>query len=437
MNDSLLDSLLHHLDDPSNSGNGLLQAFDEDESLLSLQGADALQMLDVTTISGQFSATEEVSPDHDRDRRTDRYCSAENESVASTSPPPMTVENIRSRDTTRRCTYRQKQKAQKDVLYRQVDELTSQLSVLQKRKETAEASKGTWLGHAAVWKVLADRHMKARVLAEEQRRRLCKAVERRSALIQNLGVLLRKRIGEEQPEEAAYAGKKPRTESPDVLLYEAFINELAEVYARTDSIFKETTMEIDVDSQAFFNLSQPTKTDARYHELVGALTTPFAFERVRVLLYKVWWSLDNYRGYETIEGSWIPDDTYITKICIDGPGGNLLVQHCITRQYGEADRVVFVWRKFTEGQGAYAGMHADETGWAIVRPSPSCGQGNAGTVMESVTRFVPINFSSAPASSCSTAVKQFTDTVIKIGEDICQRSLQKLEEKLLDDTLGV
>ncbi|KAE8892924.1 hypothetical protein PF005_g19258 [Phytophthora fragariae] len=387
MNDSLLDSLLHHLDDPSNSGNGLLQAFDEDESLLSLQGTDALQMLDVTTISGQFSATEEVSPDHDRDRRTDRYCSAENESVASTSPP-MTVENIRSRDTTRRCTYRQKQKAQKDVLYRQVDELTSQLSVLQKRKETAEASKGTWLGHAAVWKVLADRHMKARVLAEEQRRRLCKAVERRSALIQNLGVLLRKRIGEEQPEEAAYAGKKPRTESPDVLLYEAFINELAEVYARTDSIFKETTMEIDVDSQAFFNLSQPTKTDARYHELVGALTTPFAFERVRVLLYKVWWSLDNYRGYETIEGSWIPDDTYITKICIDGPGGNL----------GSSRKVKVHMRACTQTKLG----------------GPSCDPPRAvGKEM------------------------LFTDTVIKIGEDICQRSLQKLEEKLLDDTLGV
>lgn len=80
-------------------------------------------------------------------------------------------------------------------------------------------------------------------------------------------------------------------------------------------------------------------------------------------------------------------------------------------------------------------MHLDETGWAIVRPSPSSGKGMPSTVMESVIRFVPINFSTAPASG--TVLKQFTDTIVKIGEDICQTCLQKLDEVLLDDALGV
>ncbi|KAF1779832.1 hypothetical protein GQ600_16579 [Phytophthora cactorum] len=53
------------------------------------------------------------------------------------------------------------------------------------------------------------------------------------------------------------------------------------------------------------------------------------------------------------------------------------------------DRVVIVWRKFTEGEGVYAGMHSDETGWNIVRPSSD----GAGTVMESIIRYVPMSFS--------------------------------------------
>ncbi|KAG6618876.1 uncharacterized protein IUM83_01335 [Phytophthora cinnamomi] len=439
----LLDSLLNQLDDPSISGKELLQSLDKNESLLSLQGTDvALQMLDVAAVDGLFSAAGDSSHCN-RDHHIDSDANSESAASITTSSPPLAVaDNIRSRDAIRRSAYRQKQKEQKDALYRQVEELSSQLERLQKRKESGRTSHGPGLGHGAVWKALAGRHMQARVVAEEQRRRLCKAVERRSALIRDLGTLIRKRISEEQPEEAVHAAKKPRTESPDVVLYEAFISELDDVYAKTDSIFKEAALETAVgaegdscdDVQVFFNPSQKAKPDARSHELVGVFTTPFAFERVRAFLYKVC-NFENQPGYEVIEGSWIPDHTDIAKTRIVGPGGNSLVQHTIMRRYREADRIVFVWRKFTEGEGAFAGMHADETGWAIVRPSPSSSVGSPSTVMESVIRFVPINFSTAPAST--TVMKQFTDTLVKTGEDICQASFKILEELLLDDSLGV
>ncbi|KAE9259073.1 hypothetical protein PR003_g34946, partial [Phytophthora rubi] len=171
----------------------------------------------------------------------------ESESVASTSSPPVVVESIRSRDAIRRSTYRQKQKAEKDELYRQVEELSSQLSVLQKNKESAEVSRGTGLVQSPVWKALATRHMQGRLIAEEQRRRLCEAVERRSALIRDLGVIIRKRISEEQPEDVRSSAKKLRTESPDTALYQAYMSELDEVYARTDGIFKDTSAQREAE----------------------------------------------------------------------------------------------------------------------------------------------------------------------------------------------
>ncbi|EGZ09027.1 hypothetical protein PHYSODRAFT_347981 [Phytophthora sojae] len=426
------------LDDPSISGHELLQSLDKDESLLSLQGTEiALQMLDVSPVDGLL---EDPLFDSNSDQNhTDSDCtSAESESVASASSPPPVVENVRSRDAIRRSTYRQKQKAQKEELYRQVEQLSSQLAMLQQKKKDADASQGMGFAQTAVWKALANRHLQGRMIAEEQRRRLCEAVHRRSALIRDLGVIIRKRFSEEQPEEAGSATKRPRTESPDMALYQAYINELDEAYARTDSIFKETAahreeLECD-DSFGFYNAPRAVVKDSRYHELVGKSTTPFAYERVHAQVGRVC-CMENRMGRERIEGPWVPENTTIVKARVDIPVvAGSLVQHTVMRKYQEADRVVVVWRKFTEGKAEFAGMHSDETGWNIVRPSPSCVGGGAGTVLESVTRFVPINFSSA--ASTGVTVKQFADTIIKVGEEECQSCIEQLEKMLLDDALG-
>ncbi|GMF13422.1 unnamed protein product [Phytophthora lilii] len=192
-------------------------------------------------------------------------------------------------------------------------------------------------------------------------------------------------------------------------LYEAYISELDDIYARTESVFKETVMPTGVEScgddHVFYNPSHSAK-DEKYHELVGMLTTPFAYERVREFVSEIC-CLVSRPGSEKIEGPGIPENTIVLKLPIKGPGGNSLVQHSILRRYNEENRLVVVWRKFTEGEGIFAGMHSDETGWCIVRSSPSCEDGSPGTVLESVIRFVPINFSAAAA--CGPLLKQFTD----------------------------
>ncbi|GMF34252.1 unnamed protein product [Phytophthora fragariaefolia] len=427
---------LHQLDDPALSGAELLQALDKNETLLSSGSEFALQLLDVTPIDSLLEAAGDASGPSRELLHTDSDCtSAESESVASVSSQPLEVENIRSRDAMRRSTYRQKQKALKEALRRQVEELSGQLKVLQSKKEGAKAEQCVGFDQSALWKGLANRHLQGRLIAEEQQRRLREAIEKRSKLIRDLGVLVRKRISEEQPEETA--GKRQRTESPDMALYEAYISELDEIYARTDSIFEETAAQREAndcdESLEFYNAPRKFVQGSRYHELVGKSVTPFAYERVQIYVGRVC-CMGARPGREKIQGAWVPENTIIVKSRVNVPGvAGSLVQHIITKKYNESNRVVVIWRKFTEGEGVFAGMHADETGWNIVRPSPSCKEG--GTVLKSVTRFVPINFSSAASSS--VIVKQFADTIIKVGQEECQSCMQTLEEMLLDDALGV
>ncbi|KAG6618532.1 uncharacterized protein IUM83_01336 [Phytophthora cinnamomi] len=427
---------LHTLDDPTLSGNELVLSLDKDESLLSLQGADlALQVLDVAVFDDLFKDP----TDNDTDHHTDSDCtSAESESVASTtSSPPPVVESIRSRDAIRRSTYRKKQKEQKNALHTQVEELSLRLAELQTKKAASQERQGAGFAHTAVWKALANRHLQGRLIAEEQQRRLREAVEKRAALIQDLGLILRKRISEEQPEDARLVAKRPRTESPDMALYETYINELDEVYARTDKVFEETAADreaFEVDDSLGLCNTQRVVKDSAYHELVGKSTTPFSYDRVHEYVSRVS-CMENRPGREVIVGSRIPENTTIVKARVNMPGSaGSIVQHSIVRKYYEANRVVVVWRKFTEGEGAFTGMHSDETGWNIVRPSPSCIGGGASTLLESVTRFVPINFSSAASGA---TLKQFADTIIKAGEEDCQVCMQLLEQMLLDDALGV
>jgi hypothetical protein len=187
------------------------------------------------------------------------------------------------------------------------------------------------------------------------------------------------------------------------------------------------------EAEGYYNPPRKVSKHSTYHELVGRTTTPFAFDRVRPRIEGLC-IMENRPGSERIEAPWIPEHTAIVKHPILAPDGSKsLVVHSIMRRYFEADRIVVVWRKFTEGEGAFAGMHLDETGWNSIRPSPA--QGCPGTVLESIIRFVPINFSGAASSGA--VVKQFADTIIKAGEEDCLKCMQKLEEMLLNEALGV
>uniref|UniRef100_M4BU09 M96 mating-specific protein family n=1 Tax=Hyaloperonospora arabidopsidis (strain Emoy2) TaxID=559515 RepID=M4BU09_HYAAE len=373
------------------------------------------------------------------------YTSTDTESVRSSAPSPShtdAIESIRTRDAIRRSTYRKKQKAQRTALHDQVKTLSSQLALLQKRVNGTIVQGGPKQDHLLMWKALADRQLQAKLLAEEQHGRYLEAVEHQSMLIQELGALVRKRIRDEQQEgSGSCLVKKARCESPDRALYETYIKKLDEVYAQTDRILEASAVNTSLSTsdendelKVFYLPSKRAVKDATYHEFVGKSTTPFSFDRVQAHIDSAC-RLDKLTGRTEVLGDWIPNNTTILKYQGSVPGcRGKIVQLHVARKYFEGRRIVIVWKKFTEGEGDCAGMHADETGWCVLQPSFSSVEGCAGTQLESVTRFVPMNFSFVVSGAKE---KLFTDAIIKAEEEMCQTCLKTLEEVLLDDTVGV
>ncbi|OWY92158.1 hypothetical protein PHMEG_00038951, partial [Phytophthora megakarya] len=82
-----------------------------------------------------------------------------------------------------------------------------------------------------------------------------------------------------------------------------------------------------------------------------------------------------------------------------------LLQRVVVRRFQENNWVVVVWKVFTEGEGLFRGMHSDETGLCVARPSSSSAA--TGTILDTCFRHVPMHFSSS--SSCTPVVNEFTD----------------------------
>ncbi|GMF17082.1 unnamed protein product [Phytophthora lilii] len=67
-----------------------------------------------------------------------------------------------------------------------------------------------------------------------------------------------------------------------------------------------------------------------------------------------------------------PDNTTavrFTSNCTESGSSTTLVLTSVTRQYVEADRVIFVWRVLAEHDGEFESLVSDETGWVVLRPS--------------------------------------------------------------------
>ncbi|OWY95133.1 hypothetical protein PHMEG_00034944 [Phytophthora megakarya] len=105
--------------------------------------------------------------------------------------------------------------------------------------------------------------------------------------------------------------------------------------------------------------------------------------------------------------------------------------YSVVRKYEEAERVVFVWRAFTEGQGNLSGYHTDETGWLSVRPGDNTTACKS-TIIEVYTRFVPFGIGKTADENVNT--DRFANIVAKSGEEEVNEMGRMLEKLLLGET---
>ncbi|GMF34250.1 unnamed protein product [Phytophthora fragariaefolia] len=306
----------------------------------------------------------------------------------------------RSKDAVRRSIYRQRKKTEKEALRREIDELSAKLDKLQDSPTDAPTS--------------------------------CNQLS--SDLINDLCGLLKKRVHDgaiaNGGEGEAPRHKRMRLEPTDSALLEAFVQELNTIYLQADEVIGACGL----DASEIPVVTKSNDGRGEYFQHADRQVLPFKFKQVCRSVWDLAQLKHRQEGRQIYEGMGDPDDTIAMKFRITSQrmGETVsLLQRVVVRRFQEAERVVVVWKVFTEGEGLFRGMHSDETGWSIARPSSRTT--STGTILDTCFRHVPMHFSSAVDAP---VVDEFSSMVVSTGEEENRTVMQALEKMLLDDTLA-
>ncbi|POM78111.1 Hypothetical protein PHPALM_4401 [Phytophthora palmivora] len=126
-----------------------------------------------------------------------------------------------------------------------------------------------------------------------------------------------------------------------------------------------------------FELTRDWNYDMTFLESSDATIIPFGFDEACHALSLA--LLENSCERHRFDGVDDPENTAALTYHLDfsrelGDGATLVIHH-VVRRYVEEDRVVFVWRALTEGQGTFKGLSTDETAWYVLRGTTDAGEG--------------------------------------------------------------
>ncbi|POM68553.1 Hypothetical protein PHPALM_15275 [Phytophthora palmivora] len=319
----------------------------------------------------------------------------------------------RAKDRKRRRAYRERRRIERDGLQQEIEKLTEELKIAQ--------------GHGRVitsaWKMIADRQLAARMASEAEQNRLCDAIDSRAALLKQFHELMSEHIAEgdilpggwDDTETASCQHKRVRLETDDAI-FSTYIEELDKVYAQTDETFRSRGLDAEP------NWDEPSDNwikdpDTGFFLYGGKLTLPFDFREIcrsRWYTAPLWHRQESRQLYQGVDD---PDNTVAFKFRIttrlsSGAIASVL-QRVTLRRYKEKERMVIVWRLFTEGEGIFNGMNADETGWNVA--TPAVNSTKTGTVMLTCVRNVPMHLNNVTTGA--PAVKQFADKLVEWGSE--------------------
>ncbi|ETK72006.1 hypothetical protein F441_21318 [Phytophthora nicotianae CJ01A1] len=336
----------------------------------------------------------------------------------------------KAKDRKRRQGYRERRRIERESLQQEVEKLTKELRNARGRKNLL----------ASAWEMLAKRQLAARMAAEAEQRRLFKAVSSRAVLLEEFQDLMNQRVAKwcdfssseyVDTRTASYQHKRIRLEPMDDAIFSAYIQELGGVFTQTDEALRLRGLDATEP-----NWDEPSETwikdpDTGYFLYGGKLTLPFDFRKLcmsRWYTAPLWHRQESRQLYKGLDD---PDNTLALKFRITTrlASGKIasVLQRVAIRRYEENERMVIVWRLFTEGEGIFAGMNADETGWNVVVPAKKGAE--TGTVLLTSVRNVPMHLTDV--AKHQPTVRQFASKLVEWGSENCVEVTNALKYSLL------
>ncbi|KAF4316592.1 hypothetical protein BBO99_00008097 [Phytophthora kernoviae] len=224
--------------------------------------------------------------------------------------------------------------------------------------------------------------------------------------------------------------------SNGVAVFKSFLSEMSSLYAQTDPIYQHLEFKV---AYSMGYLTRKRDHEVEYFDGTDSTLIPFSFEETADAISL--FMLSDSGGIRYEEGITDPDNTTAMKCNLnyrfESGDSAALVSYTVTKRYEEADRLVFIWRALTEGQGDFAGLHTDETGWLVIRPSTEDDDSDSAdlpdspiTIMERYVRLFPVCIGGV--SRNKVGADRLAKIVIKSDEEEVKEMTEMLDDLLLD-----
>ncbi|KAJ8574914.1 hypothetical protein ON010_g4297 [Phytophthora cinnamomi] len=289
----------------------------------------------------------------------------------------------------RRDRYREKMKNERQILQQEERKLSRKLRQLQDAHAKAKRhEKESYTMALSVSRSTAIRQRELRAEAEERQQRLKLAVLRQQEVIRGMSALLQQCRGSSPTEAPTLHDDPVLAKSVNgASLYKIFLGELDSLYAQTSAIFES-------------EIPKVVRGDR-----VDATEITFDVKQLSLAMSSIFLS-----GTDGIRYDGEIDDpakttamTYRLKHTLESGESATLIIYTVVRRYIEEDRIVFVWRSLSEGQGEFEGLYADKHAWQVIRPSVQGRDGritqNPVSVLESYARLKYIRLNGKAVTS--------------------------------------
>ncbi|ETI31641.1 hypothetical protein F443_21427 [Phytophthora nicotianae P1569] len=344
----------------------------------------------------------------------------------------------KAKDRKRRREYREQRRTERHNLQQEIIRLTEELEKIQGAAKTLSTLS------TSSWKMVAQRQLAARKGAENQQTQLHKAIDMYATVIKEFHCLFHERLQhlndvsiyqelsiKNEPASAFSQHKKIRFDSTDTDIFATYIKELDAVYAQTDKTLQTWCLESTEPNWDAPKEIWDKDPDTGYFQFRGKVTVPFDFKDICRSRWQVAHLLHLQDCREIYDAVNDPENTLALKFRRTtrlNSGGIASVQRwLVIRRYEAEGRMVLVWRFFTEGEGIFAGMHADETGWGVATAVE--GSSKTGSVLRTCVRNARMHFSNLTAPNNVT--EQFGDKLLEWGRENNEEATLGLERLLI------
>jgi hypothetical protein len=273
-------------------------------------------------------------------------------------------ERKREKEKNRQRRYRQRLKDTREVLQREVDDLSARLDQLS-QQVAKQIEVGAMNAQVGNYRLIAEvnRLRRERFKSEAEHQRLLAAVDLQTAYINELRALptTRRECEAVMTEYAAGIASRrnvPTLQSMTSVLYMTYLQQLEGCYARVDGVMDACDFSALSGTPINAVHTRRPSGEVAFFQHINKVSLPYNFRQTCRALWKLVYQQDE----PALAGGRVaPDnDVFIKTRVLKSRDSGVLAQRCVSRLYKEDSRLTFVWKMSSQGE-------CKSTGYTLTR----------------------------------------------------------------------